>query len=677
MMRTLFVLLVGLVIGVAGTLLYLHGFGSSGERSPAGSDGLAADSGRVSNALTDPLPAPLAYQASRAAHERLAGVTDSAELVSQIELIARLPRSAQAAAELDALVSRLAVVDPRAAVALALDLDLDDATIARLFKVWADLDPEAALAEAVVSAPPATRRAVSLALLDVFGLDIAGIDRIASAFAYPDAMNFRVDAIANLAERDLLGALDAASDTALPQAVQSQVLIRIAQVMAPIDPAAAFEQARSIKIPLFRSRYLNSLLDEWAKLDPADLLGYLETADLPEISLGPASFHALAASGPERLLALAERFAPTTRTAAQAAALEVLTALDPITAYDRIKSLPTSGDISGLVRTIADGFAAQDPNAALAWATSLEPRSPDALNSVLSRVAATDPIRTAEVVIAEILDPVAARGSDMPSLVTVLQSALRAGSPEIAQVADRLAAHADPRVSLQLDQLLTTWPQVDPDGALNWAMSNVSSLTASTAATFAQRVGAQAPTQARQTLQQLPPALRGAWLEGAASGMAGSDLAGTLSWIEQYNSDPAYERARTATLRSGAAGDPQAVARLLQDDSELLGQLAPTIASAWASSDPATAREWVLELPQGRVRDQGLQALMQSTLGTGTFDTGLLERMSSDEARRQMVLSSLFLLGRTDPQLGRRLIEEYIDDPNMRRDAEARLAAGR
>ena len=454
MMRTFFVLLIGLVIGVAGTIFYLHSFGLSSDRPQTAAGSPAGDSGSESVLASDPLPAPLAYQSNRAAHERLAEIADAAELVSQIELAASLPRSAQTAAELDALLSRLALVDPRGAVALALDLDLDDRTIARLFKVWADLDPEAALAEAVVTSPPATRRAASLALLDVFGLDTAGIDRIASAFSYPHAMNFRVDAIAKLAERDLLSALGAASDTAVPQAVQSQVLIRIAQVMAPIAPVAAFEQARSIKIPLFRSRYLNSLLDEWAKLDPADLLGYLETADLPEISLGPASFRALAASGPERLLALAERFAPTTRTAAQAAALEVLTALDPVTAYGRIKSLPTSGDIAGLVRTIADGFAAQDPNAALAWATSLEPRSPDALNSVLSRIAATDPIRTADVVISEILDPVAAQGSDMPSLVTVLQAALRAGSPEITQVADRLAAHSDPRVRLQLNQLL-------------------------------------------------------------------------------------------------------------------------------------------------------------------------------------------------------------------------------
>src|SRR5690606_16373672 len=145
-----------------------------------------------------------------------------------------------------------------------------------------------------------------------------------------------------------------------------------------------------------------------AKVDPEAMLAYLETADLSGMAVTEASFRALAASGPERLLALAERFAPAQRVGAQQAAVDVLAAIDPVMAYERVSALPRSSNRDALIDGIARGYAEQDPEAALKWAASLDPRSPAAFDAVIIVVAANDPVRAAEFRIAEIVDPVAA-----------------------------------------------------------------------------------------------------------------------------------------------------------------------------------------------------------------------------------------------------------------------------
>jgi hypothetical protein len=474
----------------------------------------------------------------------------------------------------------------------------------------------------------------------------------------------------------LTAALAAASSRDLPQAVQSLAQQRIAQVVARIDPRAAFEQARSISIPLFRSRYLNSLVDTWATTDPEGALAYLETADVPEISIGPASFRALATSGPERLLAVAEKFSPATRTNAQTAALEALATLDPATAYNRIKSLPTTGDVDLLVRNIADRYASQDPNAALAWATSLEPRSQVALGRVLMRAAASDPLRVTDVVIGEVLNPAAAGSTEMPSLVSLLAEPLRAASPQLSQVADRLAANADPRIAMQLEQLLVNWPAADPRGAFDWALRNPDKLTSRTAGTFAQQIAVGEPALARNALQRLPPHLQPAWIEGAAAGLARNDLDGAVAFIAPYRGDPLYERAINAVLIGAASSNPVAAAKLIDENPAERGQTIGMVASSWAASDPAAAEKWVLGLPPGAAQDRALTSLLQGAADQGRFESRLFDRIGTPEARQQAVLSTLLMLGRRNPALGRRLIEEHISDPAVRRQAEMQLETG-
>jgi hypothetical protein len=181
---------------------------------------------------------------------------------------------------------------------------------------------------------------------------------------------------------------------------------------------------------------------------------------------------------------------------------------------------------------------------------------------------------------------------------------------------------------------------------------------------------------ARQSIQRLPPELRGAWLSGAASGMAQDDLSGALSWIDNFRNDPAYDTALTSALRSGARNDPAAVARVIDNDPERRAALVTYLADTWNTSDPPAAERWVLNLPRGAEQDQGIAALLRGSAARGEIDTRLLDSLSSDAAREQAVLSSLLVLGRRNPQLGQQLIDQYISNPEARENAQRRLETG-
>lgn len=497
MARTVWLILAGAIAGSAAVAVGLFVF-APGESRPVSTSGpLAPAADRPDNLRG--VSAPGGFAAELAAVESAAAADDPRDLEALIRLAAQQRPSAGRDAELAALFDELATLDPRRAIGLAEQLGFGHELLARIFQLWAATDPAGALAELGAWGPPAAQRAASLALLDVFGIDAAGIERVAAAFPPVEAASFRIDAIAKLAERDLPGAMNAAYGLPLMQA-QARAYQRIAEVIARIDPLRGLAQVSGIEEQGHRQAFQNGLLDEWAKVDAGSLLAYLETADRGEELIATSSLAALAMSAPEQLLETAASFAPFQRVLAQRAALDALALTDPVAAYRHASELPENGDRQSLIARVASSYAGRDPENALAWATSLEPRSTTALNAVLAEVAADEPMRIADLVIAEIQDPVAARRGEMPSVSNVLLAPMQARSPAIVEIADKLAAHGDPRVRAQLDGLFAAWSRMDTGNARDWAMRNTSRLTPYAVMSLATMVASDDPALARRLI---------------------------------------------------------------------------------------------------------------------------------------------------------------------------------
>ena len=673
MARTAWLVLFGAVTGVAAIFAMDALLGS--QRTPSASAvGVLAPDGGDDFESSGPIPAPAAFAVGREAAERAAGTSDPFDLERMIEELAVQPGSAESDAVIEALLARLATIDPRAAVWLSERLDLGADALAVALRAYAEQDPDAALDELAALSEPATRRAVAVAMLDVFGYDLAGIDRIAAAFPDVDALSFRMDALAALAERDPAAAF-AAADAFVSNSTETTAQQRIATMLAGIDPLAAIEYGDTMTIALQRRRYLDRLFDGWAKLDPDGMLAYMETADLADMPLSPVSFQALAAASPERLLALAERFPPAQRASAQQSALAVLASMDPQTAYNAIGTLPPSDDRNRFIAGIAQAYVAQDAEAALAWVTSLNPRSPTAFTAVLTGIAASDPRRAAEFIVAEILNPAAANRAEMPNFAALLQPAMQAKSPEIAGIADMLSTHRDPRIRSQLAQLVQMWPQVDPAAATEWVMRDPTKLSAQSAGNFAMIVATENPELARSSVARIPEDARDEWITGAASGLARTDFSGTLRWLEGFRGQPAYEQALTGALATGAQSDPVAVARYLDGApaTALTPQVSGNLTRRWAATDAAAAERWTLALPEGAARDEALTGLMQS--GNPASVSRLIGEYSSEQARTRGIQTGIATLARTDQAAARRLVAEHISDPQQRALAERQIAA--
>jgi hypothetical protein len=497
MARTVWLILAGAIAGsatVAVCLLVL----APGEARPGSSIAPFTPAADLPDNLRD-VSAPGGFEAELAALENAVAAADPFDLEALIGLAALEPSSAGRDAELTALFDRLTTLDPHRAIGLAEQLGLGHELLARIFQLWAATDPAAALAELGTLSPPAAQRAAALALLDVFGVDAAGIERVAASFPPVEAASFRIDAIGRLAEHDLPGAMNAVAGLPLMRA-QAAAYQRIAKAIARIDPLRGLAQVVSIEEQQHRQAFQDGLLDEWAKIDAGSLLSYLETADRGEELIATSSLAALATSAPEQLLETAASFGPFQRVLAQRAALDALAVIDPLSAYRLASDLPNNGDRESLIARVASSYAGRDPESALAWATSLEPRSPSALNAVLSVVAAEDPMRVTDIVIAEIQDPVASLRGEMPALMNLLSAPMQARSPAVGEIADRLASHGDPRVRAQLEGLFAGWSRADPGNALDWGMRNTARLMPSEVAMLARIVARDNPALARQLI---------------------------------------------------------------------------------------------------------------------------------------------------------------------------------
>ena len=477
---------------------------------------------------------------------------------------------------------------------------------------FATADPDLAAADAAVTpddiaamADPVARRRAALALLDDDGLDAAAIERIAASLPPTEAVNFRIDAIVKLAASDTDGAF--AAVMTLPDREQRRLaLSRLASALAGTDPLAAIAAVAQIDAPDLETEFVAALLDAWAVLDPASVFGYLESADASVVLAGEATLAALAASDPERLLAMANDFRRDVASLATTAALETLIDRDPESALSRIAALPPGADRAGLERTAAELYGEQNPSAAWEWASGA---GIDAYSriAVVRGIHQVDPEMAWDLMLSQLTSTDSrVRGGARENVMNYIHAVANSDSPEeIVAGLDRLLGLNDSFVDSQMQTNIWAWADRDPEAALDWSLRNLdrfdetrllSNLSAGLARTNVDL--------ARETIYRLDEAHRTAWAAG--------------------------------------------------------------VARALAESDVAAARSWAYELPRGPLRDAGLSELIAGEAHGGTVDRQLFEQFSSDRTRGDAARAAALRFacdGRTEAAL--EIARAYITDERM------------
>lgn len=418
---------------------------------------------------------------------------------------------------------------------------------------------------------PQGRSEAALAMPESSEDYLAEIDTIAASLSPTEAVNFRIHAIVNLGERDMQGAFAAAM--ALPEHEQRRLtLLRLAARLAETDPLSAIEAIQDINAPDLEHDFLAALLDKWAVRDPARVFSYLESADQSRLPATELAFQALAASNPDRLLAIADNLRRDISRLATFAAFETLIERDAAAALTRITASTPGAHRSLLEAMAAEVYGEQDPEAAWAWATTQ--RDLRTRISALRGIQKVDPDMAWSIMSSQLNSTDAqARAGAREYLLNYVNAIVNSASTDDIVIGlDRLLSLNDPQVDASMQTNIQAWARSDPEAALDWSLRNLDRINADNVLTSLSAGLAQTNVDlARQTIFSLDEEHRTSWAAGVGRTLAQSDL--------------------------------------------------------------AAARAWAFEFPGGALRDSGLNEVVRAEAQGGSVDRQLFEQFSNDRAR--------------------------------------------
>lgn len=596
---------------------------------------------------------------SLAVYRDAAAIDDVETLAAMLERVLTAAPTAERDVGLDVLVARLATLAPERAARLAESRGLDDHFVATAYRYWGDADVSAALRALAAIEQPGARRAAALALLDIVGDDAAGAARVAAALPKAERPSFQADWLARRAvhaPEGAFGELLALSS----RGVQRIAAERVAAAWGARDPERALAAASLLPEDLVAD-FRGDVLAEWARLDSAAVLAYLERGATAPVELA-AALNYLIPSSPEAVLAAAERMpAPN---ALEIAALMFLAERDPLGVIDRVEAMPAGPERDQAVSMVAVSYALVDPEAAMSWVETMMPSSPNAQMSVALGLAERDPIRAFDLLSRR---PASVETQMLLGAVVTL-AAQEPG--RAAALASELVPRNDGQSRSMLSNLISGWVQQDARSALDWILEQGSDLDATVLGITASSLANRDVALAADFLERIPSEFRDVWVTSMAGAYGRNDPAGGLDWIAQFAGEAVYEPAYSQLVMQAAISDPAAASRMLASASIDLQRSAASIVGAswarqdpagaaawalalpdpparaaavgglargWATTDAAAARAWVLQQPSGDARDEGLSALVVLSAEMGRIDSDLLAELSSDEAREQVL----------------------------------------
>ncbi len=705
-MKTLMTLVAGLMLGSAAALL--HGpipnvspltILPDGQQLAASLE--APNEGVIQTetpAVSDGLP----LLGPRLAHYRaVSQFNDPIGLVLWIEQLNSQAIDGSRDAELEAVVMRLAEIDPARAVDTTMRLGLRHEFVGLAFSAWMAADPDVASAAVRALRDPATARFVLMTLIEFFQDDHVTLDRITTMVSRDDLLNVRIDVLVQHAQADPGNSLRKALLLDEHDA-QARAVRHIAAVWARRDPTGALREAANIPDSTIRNLFRYGVLAEWSRLDPSGALDYIVSdPQQPELST-PLALQMIAASDPERLLAVAERLPPRFRTTFRTEALRVLADRDLSVLISLLGSLPVGEDRRLLQMVIADAYPRQEGEGAFEWAVATGSLRLQLVT--LRQIALNNAVDAIDYALSQpnaaILLTTALLGSGGPPLMS--PESVNPG--QMPAVADRLLA-AGEAYSETMHAMIESWSLADPDGALRWALTTHSTPGTEMVASLARGFATSELEPSAAFLPSLPNELRSRWIEEVAKVYAANDADAALAWLSNHRGDPDYDSWVSATAQQIVFNqnfDAPAAARLLGSALQPPADASGAVASRWALEDPYAATQWAASLadPEARAsafsaaagawtihapdaaqqwaltqvdgtyRNRALTATLVQGIAThGIVDARVLDAFDGVGARQQAMLEStaaLALLHQRDPQTAEALIDAHFSDSVLR-----------
>ena len=701
MWRVALGLTIGIALGAAGAYVHLNEKAERRIASDLDFSSTLSLSPRADESRDVAVPAMGGFS-ERAAAYRFAAAAELGSVRAAIEEAAARPESADRRFLLATLLSRYAESSPQKAISLVDELGLHKSISAAVYGVWSGSDPGAALDAWRLVNDSAEAEAIGVAMFEALGADEQAFAIL--SFSPPP----RVDVVAFQGEM-----IDAwaeyAPEAALEQAVgldrgsaRSRAVQEVAWAWSESDPRAALDALTGIHDPELRRTFRSTAIRGWSAVEPEQALEYL-IEDGDNSGLTHHALIRIARADPQRALELAGNLQGQQARLGMQSALGAWAEDDVTSALAFVENLPLSQRRSKLQSAVARAYGKQQPEAAFAWAQSLEPPAPKVLEAVVGGIALTDPVGAVDALLtleSEELRRQAAR--------SIAMHVGYSGKPQV--LAERLVMLPDGETKRDaMRMLISNWASANPESALTWLLANDATAGMMNFSLVAKQLGHMDPATAVRYTTKVPPAYRQAWIEHVAGGYVQTDPAGALNWISQFQGQPAYGPALTQIIQHTAQHDPRGAARMFETivDSPRAAHAAGSVANYWARQEPraaavwaqrlgdeqsrmsaisSVAREWVkadapavqrwaLELQSAPDRDAALGSILPGIASEGTPDMSLLNALSSDVVRNEVMPQVIYHVATRDPDAARRMIDEHISDEHTRRQAERYLVA--
>jgi hypothetical protein len=219
-----------------------------------------------------------------------------------------------------------------------------------------------------------------------------------------------------------------------------------------------------------------------------------------------------------------------------------------------VNYLPLGTNREHLRNTVARVFGEIDPEAALAWATSQQTNSGDALVSVLLGVLSVDPERAQNFVVAGLArSPFSVPTSIRAHLSSFLEIVAKTRPPaEMENLLDRLITRSGSLGAPNLETTIIGWSESAPESAFRWSLRNRAHLADSVFLDIGRSLASSDPLLAQQAVYQLDDRIRGPWVRGVTQAIADDDLPSARAWTLSLERGELRDAALSAYLYSEA-----------------------------------------------------------------------------------------------------------------------------
>lgn len=356
------------------------------------------------------------------------------------------------------------------------------------------------------------------------------------------------------------------------------ITLRLLRRWATLEPEAAIDFAKGLKIDYQRTQALGAAVKGWMEVDPVAAREWVSALKGPmKEGAMRGLISALAEKDPKAAFALVSQIAQHSHDDLAEDLFDSWTQQNPREAADHVAQLPKGFLRDQAANIVAERWASNDVSGALAWAEAMWdekisriegrsfPSGCDALTRVLQKWMEQD--REGALAWINSFSDEKKREGILGTLVAVQ------GDRDPAQIARLVSEEIEPG-SVQdklIGDLAWRWGTTDSTGALNWAVQ-----------------------LSEKRLQQLV-------LPRLTFNMS-PDSAPTLIELAERIGGEQKESTVSGALRTWVRDDPKAAASWLETQPPNQNYYY-SVACTWARRDPEAATGWIQNLPPGVLKD--------------------------------------------------------------------------